>query len=149
MGSCCKSIHLILVLLKIPFLVQNFSCYTLITFLMMVSVILLSKLMMLLSSTTVITVLICCKNLSWLLNLNLICKTLERGRKCPVNFTSRKNELVSIDYSRNFLTIYVKIYVFTLLPTAKIASKKICTLILYVFLLRFCFISVNLASQLA
>ena len=52
-------------------LVLHFSYYTLMTFLMMLSVILLSMLMILLSTLSVIEHLICDKNLNWLLNLNL------------------------------------------------------------------------------
>ena len=56
--------------------VLYFSYYTLMTFLMMLSVILLSILMMLLSTLKVIRHLSCGSNLNWLLNLNLIYKTL-------------------------------------------------------------------------
>ena len=52
----------------------HFSCYTLMTFLMMLSVILLSMLMILT---------ICGNNWNWLVNLNLICRTLWIGvRSC-------------------------------------------------------------------
>ena len=71
-----KNIQLMLEFLKVPFLVLHFSYYTLMTFLMMLSVILLSMLMILLSILTVIRHLICCNNLNWLLNLNLIYETL-------------------------------------------------------------------------
>ena len=57
--------------LKAPFLVLQFSYYTLITFLMMLSVILLSMLMILLSVVSVIRHLICGNNWNWLLNVNL------------------------------------------------------------------------------
>ena len=50
MGSLQKNIQLMLEFLKGPFLVLPFSCYTLMTFLMMLSVILLSMLMILLST---------------------------------------------------------------------------------------------------
>ena len=50
MGSIHKNIQLMLEFLSVPFLVLHFSCYTLMTFLMMISVILLSMLMMLLYS---------------------------------------------------------------------------------------------------
>ena len=76
MESLDKNIQLMLELLKAPFLVLHFSCYTLMTFLMMLSVILLSMLMILLSILSVIRHLICGNNLNWLLNLNLIYKTL-------------------------------------------------------------------------
>ena len=74
--------------LKAPFLVLHFSCYTLMTFLTMLSVILLSMLMILLSILSVIRHLICGNNLNWLLNLNLIYKTLWTG--------VRKNFLISM-----------------------------------------------------
>ena len=55
--------------------------YTLIIFLMMLSVILLSMLMILLSILSVIRHLICGNNLNWLLNFNLIYETLWTGVK--------------------------------------------------------------------
>ena len=58
---------------------NRFSYYTLMTFLMMLSVILLSMLMILLSILSVIRHLICGNNLNWLLNLNLIYETLWTG----------------------------------------------------------------------
>ena len=67
-----KNIQLMWEFLKTPFLVLQFSYYTLMTFLMMLSVILLSMLMILLSILSVIRHLICGNNLNWLLNLNLI-----------------------------------------------------------------------------
>ena len=45
-GSLRKNIQLMLEFLKAPFLVLHFSCYTLITFLMMLSVILLSVILL-------------------------------------------------------------------------------------------------------
>ena len=57
-------------------LVPTLSYYTLMTFLMMLSVILLSMLMILLSILSVIRHLICGNNLNWLLNLNLIYETV-------------------------------------------------------------------------
>ena len=63
----------------------TFSYYTLMTFLMMLSVILLSMLMILLSILSVIKHLICGSNLSWLLNwllnLNLIYEILWTGAR--------------------------------------------------------------------
>ena len=53
--SLHKNIHLMLDFLKTPFLVLHFSYYTLMTFLMMLSVILLSMLMILLSTLSVAT----------------------------------------------------------------------------------------------
>ena len=77
MGSLDKNIRLMLEFLKAPFLAPHFPCYTLMTFLMMLSVILLSM-MMILSTVTVIRHLIC-DNKNWLLNLNLIYNTLWTG----------------------------------------------------------------------
>ena len=57
-----KNIQLMLEFLKAPFLVLHFSYYTLMTFLMMLSVILLSMLMILLSTLSVIRHLICGNN---------------------------------------------------------------------------------------
>ena len=54
MGSLHKNIQLMLEFLKGPFLVLHFSYYTLMTFLMMLSVILLSMLMILFSTLSVI-----------------------------------------------------------------------------------------------
>ena len=59
MGNLHKNIQLMLVFLKGLFLVLHFSYYTLMTFLMMLSVILLSMLMVLLSTLNVIRHLIC------------------------------------------------------------------------------------------
>ena len=79
MASLHKNIQLMLEFLKAPFLVLHFSYYTLMTFLMMLSVILLSVLMILLSILSAIRHLICSSNLNWLLNLHLIYKTLWTG----------------------------------------------------------------------
>ena len=76
MKSLRKNIQLMLDFLKAPFIVLHFSCYTLVIFLTMLSVILLSMPMMLHSVLSVIRHLICGNNLNWLLNLNLIYKTL-------------------------------------------------------------------------
>ena len=64
MESLHKNIQLMLEFLKAPFLVPHFSYYTLINFLMMLSVILLSMLMILLSILSVIRYLICGNNLN-------------------------------------------------------------------------------------
>ena len=66
---------------QIPVLVLHFSYYTLMTFMMTLSVILVSMLMILLSILSVIRHLICGNNLKWLLNLNLIYKTLWTGER--------------------------------------------------------------------
>ena len=62
-----------------PLLVLHFSYYTIIAFLMMISVILLSKLIILLSILSMIRNLICGNIYRWLLNLNLIWETLWTG----------------------------------------------------------------------
>ena len=62
-------------------LVLHFSYFTLMTFLIMLSVILLYTLMILLSILSVIRHLICGNNLNWLLNLNLIYETLQTGAR--------------------------------------------------------------------
>ena len=79
METLHKNIQLMLEFLKAPFLVLHFSCYTLMTFLMMLSVTLLSMLMILLFILSVTRHLICSNNLNWLLNLNLIYETLWTG----------------------------------------------------------------------
>ena len=75
MESLLKNIQLMWEFLKAPFLVLHFSYYTLMTFLMMLSVIMQSMLMILLSILSVIGHLISGNNLNWLLNLNLIYET--------------------------------------------------------------------------
>ena len=81
MASLHKNIQLMLEFLKAPSLVLHFSCYTLMIFVMMLSVILLSMLMILLSILGVIRHLICGNKLNWLLNLNLIYETLWTGAR--------------------------------------------------------------------
>ena len=82
MGSLQKKlIQLILEFHKASFLALHFSYYTLMIFLMMLSVTLLSVLMMLLSILSMIRHLICGNNLNGLLNLNLIYETLCTGAK--------------------------------------------------------------------
>ena len=76
-----KNIQLMLGFLKAPFLVLHFSYYTLMTFLMMLSVILLSMLMILLSILSVIRHLIHGIIFNRLLNLNLIYETLWTGSR--------------------------------------------------------------------
>ena len=93
MGSFHKNIQLMLDFLKAPFLVLH---YTLMIFLMMLSVILLSKLLILLSVLIVIRHLIYGSNWNWLLNLNLIYETLDWGRNWLVDFNA-----VSFDQSNN------------------------------------------------
>ena len=79
MESRHKNIQLMLEFLKAPFFVLDFSYYTLMTFLTMLYVILQSMLMIVLSILSVIRHLINGNNLNWLLNLNLIYKTLWTG----------------------------------------------------------------------
>ena len=76
MESLHKNIQLMWEFLKGPFLALHFSYYTLMIFLTKSSVILLSMLNILLSILCVIRHLICGNNLDWLLNLNLVYKTL-------------------------------------------------------------------------
>ena len=73
MGSLLKNIQLMLEFLKTAFLALHFSYYTLMTFLLMVSVTLLSMMMILLSVLSWSRHLICSNSWNWLLNLNLIC----------------------------------------------------------------------------
>ena len=61
-GSLRKNIQLMLVFLKSPFLARLFSCYKLMTYLMMLPVILQSMLMILLFTRGVIRHLICRNN---------------------------------------------------------------------------------------
>ena len=79
MESLHKNIQLMREFLKAPFLVLRFSYYTLMSFLMMLSVILPSMLMILISILSLIGHLICGSNFNWLLNLNLIYKTQWTG----------------------------------------------------------------------
>ena len=81
MGSLHENIQLMLEFLKAPYLVLHLSYYTLMTFLMALSVILLSMLMILLSFLNVIRHLICGNNLNWLVNSNLINETLWTGAR--------------------------------------------------------------------
>ena len=87
--------------LKAPFLVLHFSYLyinILMTFLIMLSVILLSMLVKLLSIMSVIWHLICRNNYNWLLNLNLIYKTLwTRAGSGLLISMLEKNHFVSFD----------------------------------------------------
>ena len=76
MESLHENVQLMLEFLKAPFLLLHFSCYTLMTFVMLLSGILLSTLMIWFSILSVIRHVICGNNLNWLLNLNLIYQTL-------------------------------------------------------------------------
>ena len=94
--------------LKAPFLVLHFSYYTLMTFLMVLSVILPSMLMILLSILSVIRHLICGNNLNWLLNLNLVW-SMNWGKKWLVDLNAGKTQLVSFHLSNIIGSIDVKI----------------------------------------
>ena len=74
-------------------LVLHFSYYTLMTFLMVLSVILLSMLILLLSAISVIRHLICGNNYNWLLSLNLIFETLwtEVGSGLQISMLEKLN----------------------------------------------------------
>ena len=75
MGSLHKNIQLMLEFLKVLFLVLHFSCHTLMTFLIVLSVILLFMLMILLSTKRWIRQLICLIDF-W----TLICSTKKTGK---------------------------------------------------------------------
>ena len=108
MGSLHKNIQLMLKFLKAPFLVLNFSYYTLMTFLMMLSVILLCMLILL--STQ-------CEQASDLWQQLELASELESdlrdtahwGRKWLVDFNAGKTQLVSFDWSNNTSAIDVRI----------------------------------------
>ena len=93
--------------LKAPFLVLHFSYYTLMTFLIMLSVMLLSMLMILLSILSVIRHLVCGSKWNWLLNLDW-------GRKWLADFNAGKTQLVSFDWSNNTGAIDMKMDGFVL-----------------------------------
>ena len=78
MGSLQKNNQLMLEFLKAPLLDLHFSYYTLMTFQAMLPMILL-MVVILLSILSLIRHLICGNNLNWLLNLNLVYKTLWTG----------------------------------------------------------------------
>ena len=84
------------------------TIYTLMTFLMMLSVILLSMLMIPPSTLNVIRHLICGNKWNWFLHLNLIWETLDWGRKWLVDFNAGKTHLVSFDQCNNTGAIDVK-----------------------------------------
>ena len=66
----------------------------------MLSVMLLSMLMILLFIISVIRHLICGNSLNLLLNLNLIYKTLDWGKKWFVDVNAGKTQLLSFDWSK-------------------------------------------------
>ena len=132
---------------KPPFLFLHFSCYTLMTFRMMLFVILLSMLMILLSIPSVIRHLICCDNLNWLLNFNLICKTLLTGARSGLLISMlgklnwfRLTNLIALVLlmwkwmglvlrKNNLLRCWGWPYLLNWISIAKTASKKTGTLI--------------------
>ena len=81
-------------LLKSPSLVLHFSYYTLVTFLMILSVILLSMLIILLSTLNVVGRLILASELE-----SDIRDTVDLGRKWLVDFNAGKTQVVSFDRS--------------------------------------------------
>ena len=99
MGSLHRNIQLMMEFLKAPCLVLQFSYYTLMNFLMLLSVILLSILMILLYSK--------CDEASDLLQqLELaseresdLRETVDWGKKCLVDSSAGKTELVLCDWS--------------------------------------------------
>ena len=169
MGSLLKNIQLMVEFLKALFLALHFSCYTLMVFLMMLSMVSLSMLIIVLSILSLIKHLICGNNLNWLLNLNLINKTLDWGKKWLSDFNVGKTQLVSFDQSNNTGSIDLKMdgsdledkssfrmlgLVFSskldwgscIISIAKTGSKKVGALIhsMNFFLLRLLCISINL-----
>ena len=169
MGSLLKNIQLMVEFLKALFLALHFSCYTLMVFLMMLSMVSLSMLMIVLSILSLIKHLICGNNLNWLLNLNLINKTLDWGKKWLSDFNVGKTQLVSFDQSNNTGSIDLKMdgsdledkssfrmlgLVFSskldwgscIISIAKTGSKKVGAIIhsMKIFLLRLLCISINL-----
>ena len=169
MGSLLKNIQLMVEFLKALFLALHFSCYTLMVFLMMLSMVSLSMLIIVLSILSLIKHLICGNNLNWLLNLNLINKTLDWGKKWLSDFNVGKTQLVSFDQSNNTGSIDLKMdgsdledkssfrmlgLVFSskldwgscIISIAKTGSKKVGAIIhsMKIFLLRLLCISINL-----
>ena len=108
MGSLYKNTQFMLVFLKAPFLILHFSYYTLMTFLIMLSVILLSMLMILLYSK-------CDQTSDLWKQLELASEvesdlpdTVDWGRKWLADFNTGKSELVLFDWSHNIGATYVK-----------------------------------------
>ena len=110
MESLHKNIQLMQEFLKAPFLVLHFSYYTLMTFLMMLSVILPSMLMILLSILGAIGLLICGNNLNWLLSGSIL-EEKSSFKMVGLTFSSK------LDWVSYIISI------------AKTASKKIGALI--------------------
>ena len=81
-----------------PVLLLHFSYYTLMTFLMMLSVVLLSMLMILHSTLNVIRHQICGNTSELQFDLR---DTEDRGRKWFVDFNAEKTQVVSFDWSND------------------------------------------------
>ena len=109
-GSLHKNIWLMLEFLKASFLVLHFSYYTLMTFLMMLSLmILLSMLMILLSILSVDQAFHLWQQLELASELESDLQyTVDWGRKWFVDFNAGKTQLVSFDWSNNTSAIDVK-----------------------------------------
>ena len=115
MESLHKNIQLMLAFLKAPFSGLHSSCYTLMTFLTMLSVILLFILMILLSIQGVIRNLISDQASDLWQQLELISElesdlrdTVDWGKKWVVNFNTGKTQLVLFDQSNSNGAIDVK-----------------------------------------
>ena len=109
MGNLHEIIQLMLEFLKGPFLVLHFSYYTLITFLMMLSVIFVSMLMILLSTLNVIRHLVCGNKLELTSELESDLQDIvDCGRKWLVDFNAGKIQLVSFDPSKTLVLLMWK-----------------------------------------
>ena len=113
MGSLHKNIQLMLEFLKATFLVLHFSYYSLMTFLMMLSVILISVLMILLCDQA--SDLWCDQASDLWQQLELAFElesdlrdTVDWGREWLVDFNAGKIRLVSFDLSNNIGAIDVE-----------------------------------------
>ena len=99
-GSLCKNMESMLVFLKALYLVLKCPYYTLVTFLMILSVVLLSTLMILLATLSA-------RNLYLASKLNLIYETWHWGRNCP-DLSNGKSQLVSQFKSANSQNIVIQ-----------------------------------------
>ena len=97
MESLYKNFQLMLEFFKTPFLVQHFSYYALITFLMILSVILLFMLMILLCTLSVVR-----------RQKSDLCYSVDQSRNWLVDFNAGKTQLVSFDWSNNTGAIDVR-----------------------------------------
>ena len=109
MESLHKNIQLMQEFLKAPFLVLHFSYYTLMTFLVMLSVIFLYMLMILLSILKCDQVFDLWQQLELTSELGSDLRdTVDWGKKWLVGFNAGKTLLVSFDWSNNNDSIDVK-----------------------------------------